>query len=74
MKDYAQLSKLEGNVTDQVLLDLYSRQVENLLAIGEKLSDWESDFVNSMEEQLDSKRLLTNRQVYKLSQIWHKYF
>lgn len=39
---------------------------------GITLSQWEAEFVESIEEQLGNKRSLTENQAEKLEQIWNR--
>ena len=36
------------------------------------LSDWESEFVQSLRDRLESGRDLTERQIEKLEEIWNR--
>lgn len=38
----------------------------------EKLTDWEVDFLSSIEDQIDGGRRLSARQVETLENIWEK--
>lgn len=37
-----------------------------------QLSEWESDFIQSIQEQLDDDRLLSSKQIAKLEDIWER--
>lgn len=39
---------------------------------GLKLNEWEEGFVNSVTEQLDNGKSLSEKQVEKLTDIWDK--
>ena len=39
---------------------------------GLDLDEWEANFVNSLTEQLDNGRRLSEKQMEKLSEIWDK--
>ena len=36
------------------------------------LSEWETHFLDSIEDQLESGRMLTNKQIEKLEDIWER--
>lgn len=36
-------------------------------------NDWEADFINSVKEQLEEKGCLSDAQLQKLSEIWHRH-
>lgn len=47
--------------------------VINVLESGdEDLSDWERDFVESVQEQWEDYGWLTDKQLEKILDIWHK--
>ena len=46
--------------------------IEGLKDISEKLSAWEQDFVQSIDERLSAGIGLTETQVDKVNQIWDK--
>lgn len=37
-----------------------------------KLSEWESDFIESFRSQLEDGKIPTNKQIDKLSDIWDR--
>ena len=51
---------------------LLEQQVDDLLDFGD-LDDWESDFVNSMHEQLAGDTVLSDKQIQKLHEVWRRH-
>ena len=53
--------------------ELCASEVGDLLELESGLSDWEVEFVDSVNQQIDAGRLLTSRQEAKIHQIWDKH-
>jgi len=49
-----------------------AEQIEALEDVQSDLSDWEADFISSLQDQLDNDRTLTDRQVQKLDEIYEQ--
>ncbi len=52
--------------------DDYRTLIEDARKRDHKLSAWEADFLDSIEEQLDDHKTLSDKQVAKLNDIWEK--
>jgi len=52
--------------------DEISRMIEDCEKRSEKLSDWESGFIDSIDVQLGKGRTLTPKQYDVLERIWEK--
>lgn len=52
-------------------IDIYKAWVDAIInEASDELNDWETNFVNDMQERLDSGRNLTEGQANKLEQIY----
>ena len=47
--------------------------IEELEKISAKLTDWETDFVDSISDQLGEGKKLSNNQLETVNNIWEKY-
>jgi len=56
-------------MTRAELKELYRTQIDDLLE-AVQLSNWEADFINSIDEKLDTYGTLTKRQAAYLEKIW----
>jgi len=52
--------------------DEYITLIEDCEQRCERLSDWESDFVSSLRDQLEAGRALSPKQIDVLDGIWEK--
>jgi hypothetical protein len=52
--------------------DEYFTMIEDCRKRDKRLSAWDVDFLESIEEWLDSNRTLTPKQQAKLTEIWEK--
>jgi hypothetical protein len=52
--------------------DEYETMIEDCINRSEKLSDWESDFIQSLSEQLDDGKIPSSKQINKLNDIWER--
>lgn len=71
---YHELSDIEIDETSSVSQELEESLVfvEDCEARGARLSEWERKFVESVREQLEKGRSLSEKQVVKLEEIWEK--
>lgn len=51
----------------------YLDELDDLLAVDGGLSDWELEFVESVHDQVQDGRELTDRQIEKIGEIWDKH-
>ena len=66
------MTKLKPNkYFDKRVNEVYVSQVKDLREVL-TLTDWECDFINSIDEQLGEGLPMTQRQVITLSDLWHK--
>ena len=51
---------------------IYRTMIEDCRKRDRYLSAWEADFLDSIEERLDGKRQLTEKQMARMDEIWEK--
>lgn len=54
------------------MTDEVRQQIEDCRKRDTKLSAWDADFLDSIENQLNENRTLTQKQTDKLDEIWEK--
>lgn len=47
-----------------------AEMIDDLLDFYDKLTDWEQNFIDSIDDQLVEDKKLTNLQLEKLEEIW----
>lgn len=52
--------------------DEYRRMIDDCQARESALTGWETNFIQSLSEQLDKGRVLTSKQMEKLSDVWER--
>lgn len=52
------------------LVSTPAEMLDDLLDFYEKLSDWEQNFIDSIDDQLNEDKKLTDLQLEKLEEIW----
>lgn len=50
----------------------YQQQIDDCRKRERKLSAWDADFLDSIENRLNENRTLTPKQTEKLDEIWEK--
>ena len=52
--------------------DTYRQQIEDCRRRDNMLSAWDADFLESIEQRINSNNTLTPKQIDKLDEIWEK--
>lgn len=52
--------------------DEYLQQIADCRKRDHRLSAWDADFLDSIENRLNENRTLTTKQIEKLDEIWEK--
>ena len=52
--------------------DTYGQQIEDCRRRDNMLSAWDADFLESIEQRINSNNTLTPKQIDKLDEIWEK--
>ncbi|EKD22453.1 MAG: hypothetical protein ACD_86C00003G0016 [uncultured bacterium] len=54
------------------ILEEQSQQIEDCMNRESQMSDWERGFIQSIQEQREAGRFLSDKQVSRLDIIWEK--